>query len=134
MFYCSCGTIMYPRLTNPSRHPSSFVLSQTHVLVFTDPEAEYHAPAIATATKIATQFRGHAQVISIEATDDSILQHFKVDKGSLPSLVVMDVDLMERFPFDAGIYVYNSLTGCPFYTVCVYICSYSISETYLPRW
>jgi DNA-binding XRE family transcriptional regulator len=69
--------------------------------VFTDPESDHHTPSLETANKIAKQFRGTSQVISIEATDDSILTHFKVDKGSLPSVVVMDVDLMERYPFSA---------------------------------
>lgn len=76
--------------------------------MFTDPEADHHSPAIATATNIATQFRGVAQVISIESNDDEILTHFKVEKGSLPAVVTMDVDHMERHP-------YTSESGQPFY-------------------
>ena len=78
------------------------IIVQTHVLVFTDPESEHHEPALETAVKIAKQFRGEAQVIRIEATDEAILKHFEVKEGHLPSVVVMDVDLMERYPFESG--------------------------------
>jgi len=80
------------------------------VLVFTDPEADHHEPSIATASKIAKQFRGHAQVINIESNDDAILENFKVEKGSIPAVVVMDVDLMERYPYtsEAGLAFYDA--------------------------
>lgn len=68
--------------------------------MFTDPSADHHTPAIATATNIATHFRGVAQVISIQSSDVEILANFKVEKGSLPAVVVMDVSLMERYPYE----------------------------------
>lgn len=95
-------SMTYPLVSVFSKERAREIFSpkiMTHVLVFTDPETDHHAPALATATRLATQFRGSAQVISIEATDDAILTHFKVDAGSLPAAVVMDVDLMERYPY-----------------------------------
>ena len=67
-----------------------------------DPEADYYDMSMQTATKLAKHFRGQAQVIKIEANDESILNHFQVDKGTLPEAVVMDVNLMERYPFASG--------------------------------
>lgn len=95
-------TMTYPLVSVFSKERAREIFSpkiMTHVLVFTDPESDHHSPSIEAVTKIAKQFRGLAQVISIEATDDAILKHFQVDEGTLPAIVVMDVDLMERYPY-----------------------------------
>eukprot|EP00603_Paraphysomonas_imperforata_P007404 CAMPEP_0114429134 /NCGR_PEP_ID=MMETSP0103-20121206/9313_1 /TAXON_ID=37642 ORGANISM="Paraphysomonas imperforata, Strain PA2" /NCGR_SAMPLE_ID=MMETSP0103 /ASSEMBLY_ACC=CAM_ASM_000201 /LENGTH=362 /DNA_ID=CAMNT_0001598429 /DNA_START=244 /DNA_END=1332 /DNA_ORIENTATION=+ len=105
--------LTYPLVSVFTREKAREIFSpkiMTHVLVFTDPEADHHEPSIATASKIAKQFRGHAQVINIESNDDAILENFKVEKGSIPAVVVMDVDLMERYPYtsEAGLAFYDA--------------------------
>lgn len=92
----------YPLVSTFSKEHAREIFSpriMTHILVFVDPEADYYDMSMQTATKLAKHFRGQAQVIKIEANDESILNHFQVDKGTLPEAVVMDVNLMERYPF-----------------------------------
>jgi protein disulfide isomerase len=94
----------YPLVSVFSKQKAREIFSpriMTHLLVFTDPEAEHHQPSMDTVTKLAKQYRGTVQVISILGDDESILTHFKVEKGSLPAVVVMDVDLMERYPYES---------------------------------
>jgi len=71
----------------------------THALVFTDRDAPHHESAIATATEVASEFRGEVQFINILAEDKGKLEYFGVDPDSLPGMVVVQVDEMNKFPF-----------------------------------